>query len=144
MQMQRPHFVPINPESKHVCFNAQTVTTTRDTAHTKKRAGELLSALTKKLNIQANRAHEEIDILEALGSHVGRQGLGERDRGHDTVFDGDDQPRLLIRIRANAQRGQELPHVDVVARVDGAGKHVRERGLDEVEKLVVRDLPAPC
>jgi hypothetical protein len=64
------------------------------------------------------------------------------DRAHDPVLDGEHQTLLLIRRRTDADGRQELPHVNVLARVDAAGEDVRQARLDDVEEVVECRLPA--
>ena len=97
----------------------------------------LLSALDKQLNIQTYRSHEEIDIRQPLARHRWWERLRQVDSLHDTVLDSHDKTLLLIWASTHADSGQELPHVDVLAAVDGAGEDVWKGMLDGVEELVV-------
>lgn len=45
------------------------------------------SGLLKKLDIQTDGAHEQVDVLEALGAHVLGKSLGEGDGVHDPILD---------------------------------------------------------
>lgn len=64
------------------------------------------------------------------------------DGTHDTVLDAKDEALLLIRGRADANGGEQLPDVDIVARVDAPGENVGQARLDDVEETVERRLPA--
>jgi hypothetical protein len=96
----------------------------------------LTNSLLQQLNIQPNRAHKEVDVIQALLGHISGECLGYRDGIHDTVLDSKNKSLLLISARANANGGQELPDVDVLSRDDSAGENVRESGLQVVEEAV--------
>ena len=96
----------------------------------------------KQLDIEADGLHEQVHVRQALGRHIWRQGLRMTDGTHDAIFDAKDKTLLLIRGRADADGGEELPNVDVVARVDAAREYVGQARLDDVKEGVESRLPA--
>lgn len=96
----------------------------------------------KQLDIKADGLHEQVHVRQALRGHIRRKGLRMADGAHDAVLDAKDKALLLIRGRADANGGKELPDVDVVARVDASGEDVGKARLDDVEEAVKRRLPA--
>lgn len=97
----------------------------------------------QQFHVQSDRAHEQIDIAQSSLRHVLRQRLTDPHRLHDTVFDANDQPLLLVGTRADAHGGQELPHMDVLGRRDVRvrGENIRQDRLDGVEQATVQFRP---
>ena len=96
----------------------------------------------KQLDIEADRLHEQVHVRQALSRHIRRQRLRVTDGTHDTILDTKDKTLLLIRGRADADGGEKLPDVDVVARVDAAREDVGQARLDDVKEGVESRLPA--
>jgi len=97
--------------------------------------------LLQQFNVQADGAHEQIDIRQPLSRHVGRQGLSKANCVHDTVLDCQHEPLLLLGAGADADRGEKLPDIDVLGRVDGTGEDVGQRWLEDVEELSIGGVP---
>lgn len=97
--------------------------------------------LLQELNVQTDRPHKQVDVLQTLGCHVLRKRLGQSDGIHDTILDGKDQTRLLVRACPDANGGKQLPDIHVFARGDSAGEHVGKAGFEKVEELGVSHIP---
>lgn len=90
--------------------------------------------LLQQSDIQADRAHEQVDAAETLASHCGRQSFGEGDCVVDPIFYGEDEAGLLVVGCGDAHCGEELPDVDVFASIDVAGEDRGEGEFESVEE----------
>jgi hypothetical protein len=98
---------------------------------------------TKKLDIQTDSPHKQVDIAKSLPAHILRQGLANSNSLHNTLLDTDDKSLLLIGAGANTHGGEELPDVNVVCSGDTGvgGEDVRQQWLDGVEEAGVQFRP---
>ena len=63
-----------------------------------------------------------------------RERLANVDGVHDTILDANNQSLLLLGGCARTHGCKELPHVNVLIILDGAGEDVRKRRLESAEQ----------
>lgn len=103
--------------------------------------GLLPNRLLEQLNVEADRPHEEVDVLQTVGCECWRQGLGEADGVHDTILDSNDKSLLLVRAGTNTDSGEKLPDVGILIGGNATRENVRKSGLEDVEELSVGHVP---
>jgi hypothetical protein len=98
---------------------------------------------TKKLDIQPNSSHEQVDVAKSLPAHILRQRLANSNSLHNTLLDTNNKSLLLVGAGAHTHGGEELPDVNVVRSGDTGvgGEDVRQQWLDSVEEARVQFRP---